>query len=106
MTDVRVEPSPSDVLKVNFDVGIGAVGYETRARYVASFVRQQTARIVGVTFPDRRVLAFDANRDWYATNASILDADDEGFGRQFRDALTMPRSEAPPAAWVDISSLS
>jgi len=98
-----------DSLPAQYDVGIAAVGFEARARFVAENLHPDARIRLACAFPDRKVLSYQDNIDWYSRNGyKTEEVPDEPFGVWCGEVLRNIRQTGSGQLriWVDISSLS
>jgi hypothetical protein len=63
-----------------YDLFLCAVGFETRARYIAEECKPNSRRRIAIAFRDRRVIAFDDNLQWFTLSGyEVFKHTDETF---------------------------
>lgn len=97
-----------------YDVFIGAVGYERRSRFILESLGPRAGAVVAAPFQDHRELSFEKNIKAFGAVGELLDGDErygkeltgflaERFGLLHRVARAEPR---PMRIAVDISSMT
>lgn len=92
-----------------YDALIVAVGFETRARFIAEDRCPEARRRHAIAFTDRKVLAYADNAEWFARNGfDVEECSDAEFGGWCLDVLQRlkPKEENALTVCIDISSMS
>ena len=105
---VSVERLPADWMRGDYDIAVGAVGYESRSRHVFETLPVESRLKAAAAFDAQQVLAFDTNLCWYQENGFKVDVVSdleyaEWFGRILSNGLS---NDGLIRVIVDFSSLS
>ena len=98
--------APSDV---SYDLFVGALGFETRATFVAERYRSRMNRGVAFGFSDRHVVSYAQNASWYEqAGFATSDVSEAAFGDVVRQAIAAlgGEEERRPRILIDISSMT
>jgi hypothetical protein len=98
----------SEIRTTKYSLFVAAVGFERRARFVASLMNPKAATKLATAFPDRHVHAFDSNLRWFQKHGFDIDEIStnafQGYAQQKLGGV--PTGEGPMRILVDISSQS
>jgi len=95
----------------NYDLLLGTIGYEHRARYIAEHLRIKATQRIAIGFQLDRIFNYEENSNWYrSAEFEIHHLDDASFGRLLKDRLTeiarQPKSNDAVRLCIDISSMT
>lgn len=62
----------TDIADGNYDLVVTALGYESRATYVASKYHGRATKKLAWAFEDRQELSFHENADWFTANGYMI----------------------------------
>jgi hypothetical protein len=94
-----------------YDLFIGTIGYEHRARYIPEHLKIRAAQRIAVGFESDQIYNYEENSLWYrSANFEIYHLGDEPFGRLLAERLTniarKPKGRDAVRLCVDISSMT
>jgi hypothetical protein len=102
-----VRPLSKSWVEDRYDVAIGTVGYEQRARYVFENIGARGASCVACGFSDQRVLAYDDNSRWFESHGFRVDhKPDSEYAGWLSNAFNLTSERASLRVLVDISSMT
>jgi len=96
----------------SYDVFLAAIGFESRARFIAETLGISAKRRVSCAFSERRELSFATNYAWFRdAGYTLLECDDDGAEESYFNELTKAFADGGlqrglVRLCVDISSLS
>ncbi len=107
MNRIEIRAATPSVQK-SFDLALGGIGYERRARYALTELTPRAVTRIGLEFEDRQVYDFDDNRRAFEkAKFSRIPARTENIAsvlaRWVRDSTV---TDGRLRAWIDISSLT
>src|SRR6266404_6321415 len=100
-----LQPEPDG----DYDVVVGTIGFEERARFLAETMRPKGKKMVAIGFRRQQVLNYLVNEEWYSTHGyETTDLEDGEYGDFCSELVAQLdfRNDEPPRMWVDISSCS
>ena len=110
--NIIVEALSEEWSQGKFDLGIVAVGYERRFRYIVETYQPSCLHLAGVAFPKQQVLEFNKNVEWFTQSYGAPDVvSDDDFGHWISNHLarldvSSPSVDETLTILVDISSLN
>lgn len=108
----RVRPIKVDsTADQNYDLLLGTIGYEHRARYIAEHLRIKGTQRIAIGFESDQIFNYEENTVWYrSAEFETHHLDDGSFGRLLKDRLTeiagLPKSNDAVRLCIDISSMT
>lgn len=95
-------------LRNDYHLFFATLGFERRARHIAEVLHPQAAVSVAMGFPDRQVLNYAENRQWFNDHGfQVLDdLDEKKFTCQLRELFANATADDVLRACVDISSMT
>lgn len=100
---------PSQLVGRHYSRVLATLGYEQRAVFASSELKPSGADRVAWSFPERQVLAFDTNRQWYEDCGFRLPTIDDDTADGWLKAWVEEaagKAEERCRVWCDISSMS
>jgi hypothetical protein len=99
---------PSNWQESRYDLAVGTVGYEGRARYIFETRKPRAETRAAAGFAEQQVLEYDINSSWFSDSGfTIAHISDGQYGEWIESLFeALPCTEHPPRILVDISSLT
>jgi hypothetical protein len=92
-----------------YNLFIAVLGFEQRSRHLAEIIRPQARTRIACAFPDRKILSYRSNSDWFKrAGYEIIEVEDREFEGWFLETLARVQRDDTDHynICIDISSMS